>query len=107
MYLSSNSFARNTTLKHTKTTGTPAQTFKVIYDTGSSNLWLPNKKPFLSGKDVYDHSKSSTYKANGTVFKIQYGSGPVSGYYSADTMKIGKLISIISHFFMRVSITFS
>lgn len=69
--------------------GTPPQTFKVIYDTGSSNLWLPNKKPFLSSKDLYDHSKSSTYKANGTKFAIQYGSGPVSGYYSADTMTIG------------------
>lgn len=69
--------------------GTPPQTFKVIYDTGSSNLWIPNKKPFLSGKDVYDHSKSSTYQANGTVFKIQYGSGPVAGYYSSDTMTIG------------------
>lgn len=69
--------------------GTPPQTFEVIYDTGSSNLWLPDKKPFLSGKDIYDHSKSSTYEANGTIFNIQYGSGPVSGYYSADTMTLG------------------
>lgn len=84
--------------------GTPAQTFKVIYDTGSSNLWLPNKKPFLSGKDVYDHSKSSTYKANGTVFKIQYGSGPVSGYYSADTMQIGDT-SVADYTFAEVNDT--
>jgi len=69
--------------------GTPPQTFEVIYDTGSSNLWIPDKKPFLSSKDIYDHSKSSTYEANGTVFNIQYGSGPVSGFYSADTMTLG------------------
>jgi hypothetical protein len=84
--------------------GTPAQTFKVIYDTGSSNLWLPNKKPFLSGKDVYDHSKSSTYKANGTKFAIQYGSGPVSGYYSADTMTIGDT-SVADYTFAEVNDT--
>merc|ERR1712072_6379 len=32
-----------------------------------------------------------TYQANGTEFKIQYGSGPVSGYYSSDTMHLGSV----------------
>ena len=44
---------------------------------------------FLSSHKIYDHSKSSTYKANGTEFKIQYGSGPVSGFYSRDNVQIG------------------
>ena len=57
--------------------GTPAQTFEVIYDTGSSNLWVPNKK--FGTHKVYDHTASSTYVSNGTVFDIRYGSGPVSG----------------------------
>lgn len=70
------------------TVGTPGQTERVIYDTGSSNLWVPNKKPFLSGKNLYKHDKSSTYVANGTVFKIQYGSGPVSGIFSEDSVNI-------------------
>jgi len=69
--------------------GTPGQKSNVIFDTGSANLWVPSKKPFLSSKNLYQHSKSSTYKANGTVFKIQYGSGPVSGVYSADDVTIG------------------
>jgi len=71
------------------TVGTPGQTERVVYDTGSSNLWVPNKSPFLAFKNVYSHDKSSTYVANGTVFKIQYGSGPVSGVFSADTVNIG------------------
>merc|ERR1719174_1383091 len=54
--------------------GTPAQDLRVIYDSGSSNLWVSNKKPgVLSSHLYYDHSKSSTYVANGTTFNIMYG----------------------------------
>lgn len=51
--------------------GTPGQKEMVIFDTGSANLWVPNTKPFLSQHNIYDHSKSSTYKKNGTTFAIQ------------------------------------
>jgi len=70
--------------------GTPAQSVNVIYDTGSSNLWSSNKKPGLfSTHKYYDHDKSTTYVANGTKFSIMYGSGPVSGFYSSDTIALG------------------
>jgi hypothetical protein len=69
--------------------GTPGQTMSMIYDTGSSNLWVPNTKKLLSSHKVYTSSKSSTYIANGTTFSILYGSGPVSGFYSEDTATIG------------------
>lgn len=65
--------------------GTPGVAQEVIFDTGSSNLWVPDKQPSGMHKHIYDHTKSSTYKANGKIFKIQYGSGPVSGVYSSDT----------------------
>jgi len=72
--------------------GTPQQDLRVIYDSGSSNLWVSNIKPgiFHIGEkhNYYDHSKSSTYVKNGTTFAIEYGSGPVAGEYSADTMSI-------------------
>jgi hypothetical protein len=71
--------------------GTPGQKELVIFDTGSANLWVPNTKPWLTSHNIYDHSKSSTYKANGTTFAIQYGSGPVSGVFSSDTVTIGDL----------------
>jgi len=73
------------------TVGTPGETVNVVYDTGSSNLWVPNKKccSFLSRHNFYHNDKSSTYTANGTKFAIQYGSGPVSGFYSSDTIEIG------------------
>merc|ERR1719387_1704481 len=87
------------------TVGTPPQTMEVVYDTGSSNLWVPNKKPSaLSSHKIYDHSKSSTYKANGTKFAIQYGSGPVSGFYSRDTVGVAG-VTIDDYLFAEVNDT--
>lgn len=72
--------------------GTPAQEFQVVFDTGSSNLWVPSKQCTDCGKKPeYDSSASSTYVANGTKFNIQYGSGPVSGFVSQDIATVGAL----------------
>mmetsp|Transcript_14062 Transcript_14062/g.23380 ORF Transcript_14062/g.23380 Transcript_14062/m.23380 type:complete len:383 (+) Transcript_14062:19-1167(+) len=74
--------------------GTPEQTFNVIFDTGSSDLWVASSQCDSScGRHAeYDSSKSSSYQANGTEFKIMYGSGPVSGFQSVDLLDMGGLI---------------
>jgi saccharopepsin len=74
--------------------GTPPQEFKVVLDTGSSNLLVPSSECgsiacYLHQK--YDSSASSTYKKNGTEFGIRYGSGEVSGFISNDVLRIGDL----------------
>ena len=72
--------------------GTPEQKFEVCMDTGSSNLWVPSSSCSSFGCKLhskYDSSKSSSYVKNGTDFKIQYGSGGVSGFLSEDTLNFG------------------
>ncbi|KAI5204653.1 Asp-domain-containing protein [Aureobasidium subglaciale] len=74
--------------------GNPPQEFKVVLDTGSSNLWIPSSDCgsiacYLHNK--YSHSDSSSYKKNGSEFAIQYGSGAVKGYISQDTVQIGDI----------------
>ena len=73
------------------TIGTPPQHFKVIFDTGSSNLWVPGPKPSIIGHERYHSEDSSTYKANGTTFAIRYGSGKLEGVIDTDVVSIAGL----------------
>ncbi|KAF8392746.1 hypothetical protein HHK36_023095 [Tetracentron sinense] len=84
--------------------GSPPQKFTVIFDTGSSNLWVPSSKCYFSIA-CYFHSRykahrSSTYIKNDFVLaydsgkscKIPYGSGSISGFLSQDNAQVGDLV---------------
>ncbi|PIO73402.1 eukaryotic aspartyl protease [Teladorsagia circumcincta] len=92
----------------TITIGTPEQTFRVILDTGSANLWVPDvtcdQQRQLSlkvdsigsmstnpcnGKDIFNSSASTTYTKTEGKWHIQYGTGDAGGYFGNDTVRFG------------------
>jgi cathepsin D len=72
--------------------GTPAQDFTVIFDTGSSNLWVPTKgctSLACLTHPKYDPASSTTYKKDGRKIAIPYGKGDVSGTVGIDNVNFG------------------
>jgi len=71
------------------TLGTPPQKFKLLLDTGSSDLWVPDKT-YKGTRAKFDGSKSSTYEKVGKRWSIQYGSGDASGFTGKDKFCFGE-----------------
>jgi len=78
--------------------GVPEQTLSVVFDTGSSDLWIPGRGCTECGHhETFDYTTSSTYDPivdkNGDLskFEVDYGSGKVTGYEAYDTVALGAL----------------
>ena len=88
--------------------GSPSQTFNVIYDTGSSNLWIPEKNCvhcgyfFYHKKNKYDADLSATYVEDGRAFSIQYGSGAVQGTFCNDVVTLAQDLQVENQLFASV-----
>ncbi|ORY95433.1 aspartic proteinase [Syncephalastrum racemosum] len=75
--------------------GTPPQEFLLLFDTGSSDTWIPSKQctkqdGCLSGKQ-YNAQLSSTHQDTEYKLNITYGTGNAVGNYFQDTVKVGDL----------------
>ncbi|KAI0037915.1 acid protease, partial [Auriscalpium vulgare] len=74
--------------------GTPAKSYTVDFDTGSSDLFLPGSScgSTCSGHTLYSPSASSTAKDLKKTFSLAYGDGStVSGEQYTDTVSIAGL----------------
>merc|ERR1712087_8585 len=74
--------------------GTPPQTFTVVFDTGSSNLWIPGKDCRSVACVVhprFDYENSSTSRDMNETFSTQYGSGSCKGSIVRDTVTVAGL----------------
>ncbi|XP_062053827.1 pepsin II-4-like [Lepus europaeus] len=74
--------------------GTPPQDFTVIFDTGSSNLWVPSiycSSLACAFHNQFNPKKSSTYKATDKTLSIAYGTGSMTGILGYDIVKVGSI----------------
>ncbi|XP_062396468.1 pepsin A-like [Sardina pilchardus] len=73
--------------------GTPPQSFGVIFDTGSSNLWVPSvyctSSSACNNHRKFNPQSSSTYQSTQQTVQIAYGTGSMTGLLGYDTLEVG------------------
>ncbi|KAH9006684.1 acid protease [Lactarius hengduanensis] len=71
--------------------GTPAQSFNLALDTGSSDLWLATTvcASCPSGTPEFDPSKSTSLQTGTDPISLKYGSGSAAGTIARDTITMG------------------
>lgn len=72
--------------------GSPAQSFLLILDTGSSDLWVAGSQcttQTCRSLTTFTTGSSSSYATSQAPFSITYGSGAAQGIISQDTVAMG------------------
>jgi hypothetical protein len=72
--------------------GNPPQKLRGLFDTGSTNTWILNKKTDIGGnaKELsYDDAASSTAHKLEQRAAIQFGSGALMGHFMTDDLRLG------------------
>uniref|UniRef100_A0A7M4EXE4 Peptidase A1 domain-containing protein n=1 Tax=Crocodylus porosus TaxID=8502 RepID=A0A7M4EXE4_CROPO len=86
--------------------GTPPQTFRVLFDSGSSNLWVPStycQTAACSNHARFDPSQSSTFSSNGQNYSFDYGSGDLTVVMGYDTVRVQNIVVTNQEFGLSTS----
>uniref|UniRef100_A0A8B9HYI4 Peptidase A1 domain-containing protein n=1 Tax=Anser brachyrhynchus TaxID=132585 RepID=A0A8B9HYI4_9AVES len=71
--------------------GTPPQNFLVLFNTGSSNLWVPStlcQSQACTNHNLFNPNQSSTFSTQDEYFSLQYGTGSLTGIFGYDTVTV-------------------
>ncbi|XP_057583152.1 pregnancy-associated glycoprotein 2-like [Hippopotamus amphibius kiboko] len=83
------------------TIGTPPQEFRVVFDTGSSDLWVSSvvcsSQPCSANKRFNPHL-SRTFRRTRRLFTLKYHTGRIVGSLGCDTVRIGNLVILGQEF---------
>ncbi|XP_026645413.1 chymosin-like [Microtus ochrogaster] len=74
--------------------GTPPQEFTVVFDTGSSELWVPSvycNSRVCQKHHRFDPSKSFTFQNLSKPLFVQYGTGRMQGFLGYDTVTVSDI----------------
>ncbi|KAM6158164.1 pepsin F-like [Rhynchocyon petersi] len=85
--------------------GTPPQEFQVVFDTGSTDTWVPSIYCYSAAcekHNTFNPLKSSTFNFTGLPISITYGTGSMKGFFSKDTVKVAGLIIMEQEFGLSV-----
>nr|XP_020468739.1 gastricsin-like [Monopterus albus] len=75
--------------------GTPPQSFQVLFDTGSANLWVDSiycNTQACNAHTKFNPQQSSTYVSKGQSFYLPYGAGSLYGVFGYDTVNVGGIV---------------
>uniref|UniRef100_A0A8C9SE96 Progastricsin n=1 Tax=Scleropages formosus TaxID=113540 RepID=A0A8C9SE96_SCLFO len=77
------------------TVGTPPQSFGVLFDTGSANLWVDSiycNTQACNSHTKFNPQSSSTFTSTNQTFYLPYGAGSLDGVFGYDTVNVGGIV---------------
>ncbi|KAJ1934407.1 hypothetical protein FBU59_005707, partial [Linderina macrospora] len=87
--------------------GNPVQHFSVIFDTGSSNIWVPGsacKSTACVEHRRFNRSSSVSFANTEQKIEIQYGTGFIAGEVGVDTVRVADSVAIKDQPFATTSL---